>query len=80
MIELYEFVSDEQFFKASVVSVSNVYSKIFKKKNICSAKWILHRDLTFPDKAVFSQKTKNSFNVHIYKILPHILKYVTENT
>jgi len=49
MFALYMFVVDEQFFKQSVFSISNVYIKIFKKKNIWSAKWILHRDLTIPD-------------------------------
>jgi hypothetical protein len=31
-------------------------------------------------KTVFSQKTSNSFNIHILRILPHILKYISEST
>jgi len=49
MTAIYVFVADEQlYFKQSVVSISNMHNKIFKKNNILSAKWILHHDLIFP--------------------------------
>lgn len=62
IIALYVFVAEEQLFKHSVFSISNMHSKILKKQSIWLAKWILHHDLVFPDsqfyKAIFSQKKK----------------------